>query len=151
MPAPLSLDLRGRIVKAYLDNQGTIDEIALRFHVGRATVTRLLGLYRAAQSPDPAHAEALMAAVAPKPHGGGGPCRVRAQDEPLIRAWIEEDPSLTQGELACRYQAATKRPIGQQAMGRTLARMGYTRKKSPSTPQSATERTCGPKARPSAP
>ena len=44
MPAPLSLDLRNRIVAAWENNEGTWDEIAERFAVGVASVDRLVSL-----------------------------------------------------------------------------------------------------------
>lgn len=129
MPAPLSLDLRRRIVKAYQRGEGTIGQVAERFSVGHATVERLLALERTSGS------------VEPRPHGGGTEPVVRAEDKPLLLAWMRENPSMTQEELAQRYAEATGRAVCQQTMSRALARLEITRKKSPSTPRSATDRT----------
>lgn len=58
MPAPLSLDLRKRILEALLTSGTSQKKIALRFCVGKATVERLARLHRETGS------------VAPRP-----PCR----------------------------------------------------------------------------
>lgn len=129
MPAPLSTDLRRRIADAYLNDEGTLDEIARRFEVGSATVTRLVRLHRQTGS------------VAPKPHGGGPEPRVRPEDVPQLQAWLRENPSLTQSELAQRYDQHTGRPVSQRSISRTLAHYGITRKKKTPTLRSETAKT----------
>ncbi|GEM_PF-5279674 len=42
MPGPLPIELRQRIVDAYNNGEGTYQELAERFMVGRATVDRVL-------------------------------------------------------------------------------------------------------------
>ncbi|WP_143825720.1 helix-turn-helix domain-containing protein [Nannocystis exedens] len=59
MPTPISVDLRIRIVEARVQDGQTYEQLAERFHVGRATVDRVLRLQRETGS------------VEPKPHGGG--------------------------------------------------------------------------------
>jgi transposase len=59
MPAPISTDLRIRIVEARAQEGLTYEEFADRFHVGRATVDRVLRLARETGSVEPA------------PHAGG--------------------------------------------------------------------------------
>lgn len=44
VPAPLSMDLRERIVKAVLEGKESQSEVAKRFDVGVATVVRLMAL-----------------------------------------------------------------------------------------------------------
>lgn len=129
MPAPLSNDLRQRIVEAYLAGEGTLAEIAARFAIGPASVTRFVRLYRQTGS------------VTPKPHNGAPETRVRPEDIPLLKAWLNENPSLTQTELAQRYSAHTGRSTSQRSISRTLIRHGITRKKSRLRPHSVTERT----------
>ncbi len=58
-------DLRERIVLAYERGEGTLDEVADIFEVGRRTVTRLLRKYRAGEG------------LPPRPHGGGYPAALR--------------------------------------------------------------------------
>ena len=115
MPAPLSIDLRRRIVAAVKTRSQSA--VAARFCVARSTVQRLVYLDRASAG-----------AVAAKPHNGGPQRAVTSEHEALVRAWLAENPSLTQAELARRLWDAGC-PVSRQTAGRTLARMGYTRKK----------------------
>lgn len=126
MPAPLSLDLRQRIVHAYLAGEGTIPVVATRFNVGQATVERYLALYRATGS------------LQARPHGGGPALHITEDQATLLVAWLEENPSLTQQELADRFTTETGGRVTQQTVSSTLRRIGHTRKKSPSTRASAT-------------
>lgn len=113
MPAPLSPDLRRRIVAATRTrSQATV---AAQFAVARATVQRLVYLDRAGD-------------LAPKPHNGGPRRRLGPDHEALVRYGLAEDPSLTQAELATRLSEAGC-PVSRQTAGRTIARIGYTRKK----------------------
>ena len=113
----LSIDLRERIVTAYEQGQGSYARIAERFHVGRATVERLLKRWRTTGS------------LHPKPHGGGQQPILSEQDHVMIEQWIKETPDLTQEELADRFLTETSRRASPRTMGRARARLGYTRKK----------------------
>ena len=46
MPKALSNDLRKRIVDAYKAGEGSYNDLAARFHVGYATVNRILARHR---------------------------------------------------------------------------------------------------------
>lgn len=129
MAAPLSEDLRRRIARAYLDGEGTREEIAERFRVSAASVDRFVRLQREGGS------------IAAKPHGGGTECRVPDTDKAVLQALLAEDPSLTQQELAERYGERAGRVVSQRTMSRVLRRLAITRKKKPRTPPSATART----------
>lgn len=48
----------------------------------------------------------------------------------MLRQWIADDPSTPQHVMADRLADAGQPPVSQQTVGRTLSRMGYTRKKS---------------------
>jgi transposase len=115
MPAPISLDLRRRIVEAARSQPQAA--VAARFAVSLASVERFVRLDREG------------APLAPKPHNGGPERRVGPEGQARFAAWLAEDPSLTQAGLAARHGADAERPISRQTAGRTLARMGYTRKK----------------------
>lgn len=113
MPAPLSLDLRRRIVEAAKTrSQPTV---AVQFSVARATVQRFVALARQGN-------------VAAKPHGGGQARLLGDEHHALVAAWLAENPSLTQAEIAGRLRERGV-AVSRQTTGRTLARMGYTRKK----------------------
>ena len=74
MPAPLDVDLRERVVTAYTSGEGTYDEIARRFVVSPASVSRYLRRHREQGS------------LAPKLAIGGQPHRL---DEP----WSPSSPT----------------------------------------------------------
>lgn len=115
MPAPLSLDLRRRILAA-LEAGASQRQVAKRFQVGLATVERLVRRVRLTGSP------------APKPRGGGRRATVAETDRELILRWVQAEPDLTQAEMAGRF-GALGRPVSQQAVSRGLRRLGVTRKK----------------------
>lgn len=117
MPAPLSLDLRRRIVAAATTD--TQEAVAARFAVGLATVERLVARARRGEP------------LTPKPHNGGPARLVGSDAEAAVASWLAEDPSLTQAEVAHRLAALLGRPVSRQTAQRTLQRMGYTRKKRP--------------------
>lgn len=116
MPAPLSLDLRRRIVEAARDASNP--EVARRFGVGLTTVERFVRADREGRS------------LQPKSPPGADRL-VKPDGEALFAAWLAENPSLTQADLAARYEAETGIAISRQTAGRTIARMGQTRKKRP--------------------
>lgn len=128
MPASYSNDLRLRIARAYLAGEGTRAEMAERFQVSPASVDRFVRRFRETGS------------VEPTPHTKGPQRRVRPEEEPLLVAWLEENASLTQTELAERYEQQTRRPVSQRTISRVLRRMGITRKKRPFTRRNGNER-----------
>ena len=113
-----SVDLRRRAVDAYERGDGSLDAIAARFAVGRASLIRWRALKRDTGALDP------------RPSTGGTPYAVTEAGEVLLRHWIADDPSTPQHVLADRLADAGQPAVSQQTVGRTLARMGYTRKKS---------------------
>ena len=128
MPRAYSKDLRRRIVEAYLAGEGTRAQIAKRFQVSPASVDRYIRQFRTSGSVEPARRV-----------GGGPERRVRPEDAPLFAAWLAENPSLTQTELAERYERETGRAVSQRTISRVLGRLGITRKKRHSTPRNAIE------------
>lgn len=113
----LSLDLRQRIVRAYLDGS-SMQKVADRFEVSLISVRRLVAKDRNGQS------------LAPGTRASPPERRaVRPQDEAVIEKMLERDPSLTTREIARRFTDETARPVAQQTISSTLRRMGYTRKK----------------------
>ena len=118
MPAPLSLDLRQRIVKAALEGEESQGEVARRFDVGVATVVRLLARHRRTGS------------LAPNDNQGGTPRRkVDEEGQAALRAWVAEEPDLTLLELMDKYNERFDAPISRATVGRELHRLGLTRKK----------------------
>jgi transposase len=124
MPEPLSLDLRERIVAAYERGDMTRDQVAELFQVGRASVNRLVRRFRETGS------------VEPSPHGGGKPRKLTARGAKALHALLVEYPDATIPEFVRLLQARAKVAVSTSTMSRELARLGFTRKKSPSSPRS---------------
>jgi transposase len=124
MPEPLSVDLRERIVAAYGRGSMTRQQVADMFQVGRASVNRLVRRFRETGK------------VEPNPHGGGKPRKLTARGEKALRALVVERPDATIPELVRLLEARTKLLVSTSTMSRELAQLGFTRKKSPSSPPS---------------
>src|SRR5918911_1061750 len=112
-----STDLRERIVLAYEGGEGTLDDVADIFEVGRRTVTRLLQRYRAGES------------LAPLPHGGGYPALLRARHLTLRREQVLQAPDATLAELANYLKRKARVEVHPATVCRALQRLGLPRKK----------------------
>lgn len=117
MTEAISMDLRKRIVAAHRRGAGTYDQLAERFDVGRATVSRLLR--RARERRD----------IGRDPPGGGNPPRIARDEYPALAALVREMESATRRELADAWKERFGVSISEAAMGRTLRAAGFTRKK----------------------
>lgn len=124
MPEPLSKDLRERIVAAYNRGKLTRDQVAELFQVGRASVNRLVKRFRETGS------------VEASPHGGGKPRKLTPRGEKALRVLVEEFPDATIPEFVRMLQDRTRLAVSTSTMSRELARLRFTRKKSPSSPPS---------------
>ena len=116
MPAPLSLDLRRRILDA-VDAGATQTAAAERFAVHPMTANRLVKRRRQTGS------------LAPAAYRHGPPRQLSDDDDRAIAALVDAACDLTLGEIAARFEAQTGRTVGEQSVRRSLARSGYTRKK----------------------
>lgn len=118
MPTALSIDLRKRIIAEYEKGAKTQEEVAAQFHVGVASVVRLVALKR------------NTGGLAPKKQVGGVHRRtIDAAGEVAVLELLEEDPELTILELTERFIERTGRPTSTSSMSRALQRMRITRKK----------------------
>ena len=125
LPAPLSLDLRRRILDAALHSGSSQIEVARRFAVHVATVERVLRRYRETGS------------VAPAKYRRGPAPALSDADDARIEGYLDEDNDATLLEMAARFHAETGRRISDMAVVRSLRRRGVTRKKRRSGPLSA--------------
>src|SRR5687768_8093753 len=116
MPAPLSPDLRARIVETSKEGIDRV-EIANRFRVGEATVSRLLAAWRRTGS------------IAPKtPSRKGRPPKIQGAALELLKSLVDERPDRSIAELhAMLVEAGVDTSTA--AVSRALGRLGYTRKK----------------------
>jgi transposase len=117
MPAPISTDLRIRIIEARAQEGQTYEQLAERFGVGRATVDRMLRLARETGSVEPA------------PHAGGPPRLVTDAERALLSELIRVRPDTTLEELCVALAARTGMEVSRSTMSRELHRLGLTRKK----------------------
>ena len=127
--APLSEDLRLRIINTWKRGKLTGRQLAERFAVGAATVTRLKRRYRDTKS------------VKPKPHGGGQKRRIGPEQEPLVEALVRQHPDWTEDQYAEELLKQQGIEASAITVGRAIRRLGYSVKKSPSSRKSATAPT----------
>jgi transposase len=117
-----SVDLRERVVASF-DREGMTDqEAAALFRVGEATVRRWKRLKRET------------GALERRPGGGGNPPRIAPDQYDVVRAIVEEQPDLTDQEVAWEFHRRTRRGVSRSAMNRVLLKLALTRKKRPSPP-----------------
>lgn len=135
--SPLSLDLRRRIIGAWQAEKLPVPELAKRFAVGTATVKRLIRRFQATGS------------VEPLPHGGGQKPKIAADRLPRVQRLLEANPDWSIEELAAAYNKQEGADVSRSTMVRAVARLGFTRKKSPSLPRNATPNALRPGAKPS--
>jgi transposase len=132
---PYSSDLRRRIVAAYQNGEGSIRDLAERFHVAPNTVQNYLRRVRATGD------------VAPCAHGGGARRRVDEAAEQEVCALLEEKSHSTLAELAEGLERRAHVHVSVSTMYRTLRRMEITRKKGRWVPASRNARTFNRPAR----
>ena len=116
MPESLPQALRQRVLEAYDNQEGTIDELAERFKVSRTSITR----WRAARKK---RGDCL-----PLPHGGGHPPAFDEQGLQALHKLVLENADATEKELAKKCP----QPVSVSAVHRALAKLGLTRKKNSS-------------------
>ena len=123
------MDLRRRIVAAWKKQEGTWDELAARFGVGIATVNRLVARQRRTGSLEPTQQKY---GADPKLDDAG----VRA-----VEQWLKAKPDVTLPELVEMAKDRLGVTVSRATMGRVVSeRLGFTRKKRPSSRRSVSAR-----------
>jgi transposase len=122
-----SIDLRERIIKAVEAGKQSQAEVAETFGIGLRTVEAWWQRWRETQS------------VAALPHGGG-PVRVLAESEEVIRTALKEQPDATLDELCAQVSDAQGLTANQSMMCRELRRLNLPRKKRRRTTANGTRR-----------
>ena len=118
-----------------LQQGATYDEVAARFHVGRATVNRWLRRYRETGS------------VEPSPHGGGTPRQIDGERLDVLLRLVDKRPDATCEELREPLRKATGVAVSETTIARALRRANWTFKKNHSPRRSASGRTFSTSAR----
>jgi transposase len=124
---PYSQDLRERIIRALEAQDETQQEIAERFNVSLSFVEKLWRRWQETGS------------GAALPHAGGRTNSLRKY-EAMLRAEVGKQPDVTLQEVAERVSAAGGPSLSLASFCLELQRLGLPRKKSRSTPVSATRR-----------
>jgi transposase len=112
-----SVDLRQRIVDAYARGEGSVRELAAQFGVDPSTVQRYRQRVRTAHT------------VAPRPHGGGVPRRVRGHVLRVLQGLRARQNDRTDAEYAAALAARTGVAVSRRTINRTWARQRVTYKK----------------------
>jgi transposase len=118
--------LRQAIVRAFHQEGLSYEQIARLLGVAQATVSRVLRLHR--ETGD----------VTPRPRGGGNFSPIREEVAEELKRLVMETPDATVLELMPRLTARTGVVTSRSALQRAMHRLGFSHKKSPSSPPSAT-------------
>lgn len=129
MARPISNDLRERVVSAFERGEGTYLQLAERFGVGEASVSRWLRIKRERGD------------VSPLPHKSGR--RPTFDEEGLkeLRQLVDEQPDATLAELSARYAERRGVVVALNIICRALQRLELRRKKRPSTRRNSSAQT----------
>jgi transposase len=115
MPAPLSRDLRDRIVRA-VEGGSSIRQAALRFEVSPSAAVKLMRRFRESGSPAPARC-------------GGHRRPILQAHEALVRSIIETRADISLVEVRSELHRRGVVVSATSTIGRFLRRTGLTRKK----------------------
>lgn len=122
MGKALSLDLRRRSVDAYNRGEGTQVAIAMRFGVGEATLRRWLRRDE----------EGRLAFDDSYHHGPERTIEVASMA--VLEELLRETPDATNSELAALMATRTGLTVSASTISRAIAILGWSRKKSASSP-----------------
>ncbi len=117
MPAPLSVDLRQRILEAYKAKEGSQRQLAERFKVSLSFVRDLMRHYRETGT------------LQPKPHGGGAVAKLGKEHLPIVEALVKAQPDALLSELCQRFAAQTGVEVSVSTMQRVVCQLKLSVKK----------------------
>ena len=120
-------DLRQKILDAYDRRDQMMEQVAARFGVSVSFVKKLVRQRRETGS------------IAAKPHAGGPEPALTPDHLRTLGAEIETTPDATQAELAERLHALGAPRVSRSTIGRAVAKLHLTRKKSRARPSSETD------------
>lgn len=122
MGRALSVDLRERVVAAYKRGEGTQVEIAQRFGIGEASVRRWVRRDRETGN------------VAPKTDFRHGPApKIEMANLAVLEELLGSNKDATNAELAELMEERTGIAVSDSTISRSIAILGWTRKKSASS------------------
>jgi transposase len=118
MPAPYSLDLRQKVVEAYVNKEGSIRKLAERFKISKNAVSSFIARFRSTGNVHPKQREVP-----------GNPAKVDEERAHYLTEVLHREPDLTLSELCQRFEAHFGQAISTSAMDRGLKKHQITRKK----------------------
>ena len=117
MPAPLSVDLRQRILAAYEAKEGSQRQLAKRFKVSLSFVRDLMRHHRETGT------------VQPKAHGGGAVSKIGKEQLPIIEALVKAQPDALLTELCERFAQQTGVEVSVSTMQPAVCQLKLSVKK----------------------
>lgn len=117
MPAPLSIDLRQRIIAAYEAKEGSQRQLATRFKVSLSFIRDLMRHYRETGT------------VQPKPHGGGAVAKLGKEQLPIVEALVTAQPDALLRELCERFAKQTGVEVSVSTMHQAVCKLKLSVKK----------------------
>jgi transposase len=117
MPAPLSVDLRQRILAAYEAKEGSQRQLAERFKVSLSFIRDLRRHYRETGT------------VQPKPHGGGAVTKLGKEELPIVEALVTAQPDALLKELCERFAQKTGVEVSLSTMQQAVCKLKLSVKK----------------------
>jgi transposase len=117
MPAPLSIDLRQRIIAAYEAKEGSQRQLAERFKVSLSFIRDLMRRYRE------------LGTVHPKPHGGGAVAKIGNERLPIVEAFVTAQPDALLKELCERFAGQTGIEVSVSTMQQAVCKLKLSVKK----------------------
>jgi transposase len=123
---PYSLDLRRRVVEAIENGDGTIEEVAALFRVGKTFVKDMLRLSRTTGH------------LKPQPHGGGATPALSARHLAALSRQVKRQPDATLEELRHHLAETAHVEVSAATVCRALQQLDLPRKKRVSRRASAT-------------
>ena len=117
MPAPLSVDLRQRILAAYEAKEGSQRQLAERFKVSLSFIRDLRRHYRETGT------------VQPKAHGGGAVAKLGKEELPIVEALVAAQPDALLKELCERFAQKTGVEVSLSTMQQAVCKLKLSVKK----------------------
>ena len=111
-----SLDLRQKIIEAYLNKEGSIRQLAVRFKVAKSFIQKLIKRYKDEGT------------IEPKANNGG-PTAKLAGKEAVIEQLIKEKPDYTLQQLCDRVREKNGISVSISTMCIQLKKLNLTTKK----------------------
>ena len=117
MPAPLSMDLRQRIIAAYEAKEGSQRQLAKRFKVSLSFIRDLMRHYPETGT------------VQPKPHRGGAVAKLGKEQLPLVEALVTAQPDALLKELCERFAGQTGVGVSVSTLQQAVCKLKLSVKK----------------------